>query len=185
MNDDLPPDAGRVLAFWFEELEEKDWWAKNDDLDARIRREFTPLLDCAAKGGLADWADTPETCLALIILLDQFSRNIHRDRAEMYAADALARRIAGAAVDRGFDRRLPAERRFFLYMPFEHSEDAADQARSVSLFTALGHENYLNYALAHKRIVDRFGRFPHRNAILGRTSTPEEEAFLKEPGSTF
>jgi len=178
-------EAERVLTFWFEELEDKDWWAKNDALDDRIRAEFGGLLERAAAGGLGAWEAAPETCLALVIVLDQFSRNIHRNLPGMYAADAMARRIADAAIDRGFDQALPARRRFFLYMPLEHSEDAMDQARSVALFTALGDEQLLSYAQAHKKIVDRFGRFPHRNEILGRASTPEEVAFLKEPGSSF
>lgn len=178
-------DAGRVLAFWFEDLEDADWWKKNDLLDARIRDDFGGLLKQATAGGLDTWVAAPDSCLALVIVLDQFSRNIHRGTLAMFAADAKALGIARIAVDRGFDRAVAAERRVFFYLPFEHSENLADQETCCRLVADLGPGQYLDYALAHKRVIERFGRFPHRNAILNRPSTAEEEAFLKEPGSSF
>ncbi len=147
------------------------------------------MRERAAAGRCADWALEAEPCLALILLLDQLPRNLFRGSAKAFATDAQAREAARAALARGFDRSLPASWRQFIYLPFEHSEDLADQDLSVKLATALARDpafaRALDYAERHRAIIARFGRFPHRNAALGRVSTAEEEAFLKEPGSSF
>jgi uncharacterized protein (DUF924 family) len=176
---------GVVLDFWFAGTTKPRWWVKDPAFDETVRRTLGTLHEQAAAGGLGDWKTSPEGALALVILLDQVPRNIFRDSARAFATDALARQVAAQAVDGGFDQALDAERRMFLYMPFEHSEDLADQDRACALFGALGNADLLGYAEAHRRIVQRFGRFPHRNRILGRPSTPEEETFLKQPGSSF
>jgi uncharacterized protein (DUF924 family) len=122
---------------------------------------------------------------AAVIVLDQFSRNLFRNSARAFAADPLARKLAARAIEQGVDAALPPEQRIFLYLPFEHSEDRADQARAVALTNALGNENWTRYALAHQALIERFGRFPHRNAVLGRESTPEELEVLKQPFGAF
>jgi len=179
-----PGWVGEVLRFWFEELHEDDWFAKDHHLDERIRSRFLALYEelvaCEARG-----VGTPRELLAAVIVLDQFSRNMFRDSARAYDADPLARRLARAAVEQGFDRSMTDEERMFLYLPFEHSEDRADQALSVELFGRLGHDDWTRYAVAHQEIIDRFGRFPHRNSILGRESTPIEVARLQEPMGKF
>ena len=144
------------------------------------------LTDCATpEGGAFDhWAETPRGTLALIILLDQFSRNLHRNSPEAFAADGKAREIARTAIERGIDRMLGEVERMFVYLPFEHSEDLADQDQSVRLFTSLG-EDMTRYAEDHRDVIRRFGRFPHRNAALGRTSTPDELAYLAQPDAGF
>lgn len=183
-----PDWVSHVLDFWFAELGEHGWFAKSDRIDAAIRERFGGLqARLAMDGGIdaaVDDAD-PRQVLAALIVLDQFSRNIHRGTPQAFAADAIARRLARQSVARGLDHSMTASERLFLYLPFEHSEDAADQALSVSLITQLGNEYWTRYALAHESIITRFGRFPHRNAILGRTSTPEELALLNEPMGSF
>ena len=174
-----------VLDFWFDPANRKRWFTPAPAFDAECVRRFQPLVEAADRGELAGWQDTPEGALALAILLDQLPRNIGRGTPRMYAYDAKARAVAKAAVERGFDRQVPPDRRLFLYLPFEHSEDLADQERSVELTATLGDAEQLDYAVRHRDIVARFGRFPHRNAILGRPSTEEEIAFLKTPGSSF
>ncbi|OOG60425.1 DUF924 family protein [Rhodanobacter sp. C03] len=179
-----PAWVGDVLRFWFEELSHADWFKKNDALDARIRDHFFDLhahLLAEEERGLA----APRTMLAAVIVLDQFSRNIFRDDARAYAADPLARRIARSAIDQGYDATMAVQEKRFLYLPFEHSEDVHDQQLSVNLTEPLGDPEMTEYAIAHQVIIDRFGRFPHRNATLGRRSTPEEIAFLKSPMSSF
>jgi uncharacterized protein (DUF924 family) len=179
-----PGWVGAVLRFWFEELREDDWFAKDHHLDERIRARFLGLYEelvaCEARG-----IGAPRELLAGVIVLDQFSRNMFRDSPRAYGADPIARRLARMVVDRGLDRAMTDQERMFLYLPFEHSEDRADQALSVELFSHLGNDDWKRYALAHKEIIDRFGRFPHRNAILGRESTPAELARLKEPMGQF
>jgi uncharacterized protein (DUF924 family) len=179
-----PAWVGEVLRFWFEELREDDWFAKDHHLDERIRARFLPLYEelaaCEARG-----IATPRELLAAVIALDQFPRNMFRDSARAYAADPIARRLARSAVDRELDRDMTDDERMFLYLPFEHSEDRADQALSVELFSRLGNDNWTRYARAHQEIIDRFGRFPHRNAVLGRESTPAELARLREPMGKF
>lgn len=181
----LPAEAARVLAFWFEEHGPKDWFAKNPAFDAAIAERFGALHARAARGALDSWAETPKGALALIIVLDQFSRNMHRDSAKAFACDAKALGLARRAVDRGFDRGLGEPERVFLYLPFEHSENRRDQELSVEYFGRFSDKLYVEAAEKHKVIIDRFGRFPHRNKALGRASTPEETAFLAEPGSGF
>ena len=169
-----------VLRFWFAELREADWWTKSAANDAKIRERFLDLHAhlVAADGGVSG---TARPALAAVIVLDQFSRNIFRGTPRAFAADPIARRLARDAVASGFDAELQPRERLFLYLPFEHSEDRADQALSVELIARLGREDWTRYALAHQSVVDRFGRFPHRNAVLGRESTAEEIVALRDP----
>lgn len=174
-----------VLDFWFEELEPRDWFVKNEDLDARINARFGALHLALSRDVPAEWRATPEARLALVIVLDQFPRNIYRGSPLSFATDGLALREAEAAVEAGADAAVAAERRIFFYMPFEHSEAIEDQHRAVALCEALGNETYLDYAIRHRVVIERFGRFPHRNPILGRISTPEEQEYLAQPGAGF
>ena len=180
-----PVDAEAVLHFWFMELEPRDWWRKDPELDQRIASRFGNLLEAAASGALAEWRDTARGRLAEIIVLDQFTRNIHRGSAEAFANDALALRLAEEAVAAGADLELPVEERRFVYMPYMHSESAAVHETAMRLFATPGLEKNLDFERRHKAVIDRFGRFPHRNAPLGRESTAEEIEFLKQPGSSF
>jgi uncharacterized protein (DUF924 family) len=177
--------ANTVVDFWFGEVGPDRWYAANDAFDGLVRTRFGALLAAAAACELAEWRATPTGRLAEIIVLDQFSRNIHRERPEAFAQDPLALGLAQEAVDRGVDRQLPPDRRAFLYLPFMHSESRAIHAVAARLFDAPGLEKNLDFELKHKAIIDRFGRYPHRNAVLARPSTPEELAFLGEPGSAF
>jgi uncharacterized protein (DUF924 family) len=189
-------EATALIDFWFgpprspTRFQQRDIWFKADPaFDAQCRDQFGALRERAADGHCAGWAIEAEPCLALILLLDQFPRNLFRGSGQAFATDAQAREAARMALGRGFDRSLPATWRQFIYLPFEHSEDLADQASSVELAAALARDpdfaRALDYAQRHHAIIARFGRFPHRNAVLGRTSTPEELVFLKEPGSSF
>lgn len=175
-----PPDALAVVAFW-REVGKELWFARDADFDRRFRERFLVLHERAARGKLARWADTPEGALALILLLDQFPRNAFRGTARMYATDAQALAAARAAIAAGHDRTLDAAMAMFVYLPFAHAETVADQEMSVTLVGRLG-PDIVPRAEHHRGIVQRFGRFPHRNRILGRTSTPEEERFLAEGG---
>ncbi|MBF9267173.1 DUF924 family protein [Paracidovorax cattleyae] len=177
--------AQDVLHFWFEETPPDLWFRKDDAFDAAIRARFGALHARAALGELWGWRADASGRLAEVIVLDQFSRNLLRGRAESFAQDGMALALAQEAVARGLDADLPPPRRAFLYMPFMHSESARIQAESVRLFTALGQPNNLDFALQHQAIVDRFGRFPHRNTVLGRETTAEEALFLQQPGSSF
>ena len=170
-----------VLAFWRAAGEQK-WFAKNDAFDAEIKSRFLPTYEAAAKGALSDWEATPEGALALTIVLDQFPRNMFRRDARAFAADAAARAVADRALARGFDRQVPEDQRLFFYLPFEHSEAMADQDRCCALIKALGNPDLLHWAELHADIIRRFGRFPHRNAVLGRTTTPAEKAYLDADG---
>lgn len=175
-----------VLDFWFEPENVAKHFEKDPAFDARIRERFGAAHEAAAQGRLDHWAETADGALALLILLDQFSRNLHRGDARAFACDPRARAIADAAMARGDDMAMPEERRKFFYLPLEHSEDLADQERCVELMTSrLTNPINHQYAEAHRRIIARFGRFPHRNEALGRSSTAEELAFLKEPNSSF
>jgi len=167
-----------VLAFWFSEVGSQHWFAPTPAFDLETRERFADLSARAARCELSTWEQGPKGCLALCILLDQMPRNMYRGTPRVYAADHLAVEVAERAVDRGFDRRLPPERRQFLYLPFSHSERLADQLRAVALFEAAGLDEALVYVRGHLRIIRQFGRFPHRNALLGRASTPEELEFL-------
>ena len=171
--------AQDVLDFWFSPDMEPQWFAKSDAIDAEIRDRFAATHQAAHRRALDHWADTPQGALALVIVLDQFPRNIFRGSGRAFESDDLALDNARAAVDAGFDRQVDPKRRVFFYLPFEHSEDLPDQTRSVELFEALGDPGYLDYAIRHRDIIERFGRFPHRNAVLDRPSTPDEEEFLK------
>lgn len=174
-----------VLRFWFTELTYEQCFKKDDAVDRQIGERFGAIHErLAADPGSIDTA-APRELLAAIVVFDQFPRNLYRGTARAFATDPVARRLANAAVDSGIDTTLSNRERIFVYLPFEHSENAADQVRSVSLLGALGDAELDKYALAHKVIIDRFGRFPHRNVALGRVSTPEEIAFLKEPMSSF
>lgn len=174
-----------VLRFWFTELTYEQCFKKDDAVDRQIGERFGSIHErLAADPGSIDTA-APRELLAAIVVFDQFPRNLYRGTARAFATDPVARRLANAAVDSGIDTTLSNRERIFVYLPFEHSENAADQVRSVSLLGALGDAELDKYALAHKVIIDRFGRFPHRNVALGRVSTPEEIAFLKEPMSSF
>jgi uncharacterized protein (DUF924 family) len=177
---------GEVLDFWFAgdpAGHRKEWFEKTAEFDAACTRFADGLRD-AREGAFDHWAETPHGALALILLLDQFSRNLHRNSPEAFAADAKAREIARAALTRGIDRMLGEVERMFVYLPFEHSEVLTDQDESVRLFTTLG-EEMTRYAAEHRDVIRRFGRFPHRNAALGRTSTPDELAYLAQPGAGF
>ena len=179
--------AAEVLAFWFGEGAErgkahKRWFEKNSTFDAEVRARFLPLYETLSASD--DWLSRADDCLARIVVLDQFPRNMFRGTARAFAADPLALAAARHALARGYDRDLLAVERQFVYLPFEHSESLADQERACELMRPLGEDLY-DWALRHKRIIERFGRFPHRNEILGRKSTPEEIEFLKEPGSGF
>lgn len=200
----LPPPAASVLAFWFGETagdadtaraQRKLWWSKDAAVDAGIRERFGALVIEAAAGAHDAWQETPQGRLALIILFDQFPRNMHRDMPQAFAHDAKALQLALDAIETGADQALRPIERVFCYLPLEHSESVAMQERSVALFSALAtavpeadretFSGYQDYAQRHHAVIARFGRFPHRNRILGRDSTPEETQFLKQPGSSF
>ena len=180
-----PMQATNILSFWFNELSPQQHFAKDAALDAAIRTRFCATLEAAARGELAAWRATAAGRLAEIIVLDQFSRNVYRDTPRAFAQDALALVLAQELVASGQDRSLPEAQRVFAYMPYMHSESALVHTQAVELFTQLGIQDNLNFELRHKAIIDRFGRYPHRNAILGRSSSAEELAFLAEPGSSF
>jgi uncharacterized protein (DUF924 family) len=199
-----PETAEAVLSFWFgppdpdgraDDVHRRRWFVKDDAFDALLRERFLADHEAVVARRCEDWLATPRGRLAYVIILDQLSRNMFRGTAGMFAHDAQARTAAALGIDRGEDARLHADQRPFLYMPSMHSEDLADQDRCVALFTALrdgadpahraAAEGGVKFAAMHRDIIARFGRFPHRNALLGRASTPSEEAFLKEPGSSF
>jgi uncharacterized protein (DUF924 family) len=173
--------AADVLAFWRAAGPDK-WFEKDADFDVEIARRFSAVLQAAMDGKLPEWEETPAGALALTIVLDQFSRNMFRGSAASFAADATARAVAERALARGFDREVPQDERRFFYLPFMHSEASADQERSLDLARRLGDDDYMKHAEGHAGIIRRFGRFPHRNAILGRVSTPQEQAFLDGGG---
>lgn len=174
-----------VLDFWFSEDSETRWFAPTPAFDQEIRRRFAERFVQAATGELRSWEERPEGCVALCILLDQMPRNMFRGSPRAFAADAKALAIAERAVSRGFDRELAPEHKQFLYLPFVHSEDLANQLRALALFEAAGLREALAYVKDHVALIRRFGRFPHRNAILGRTSTPEELKFLAQHQSHY
>lgn len=197
-------DSQRILQFWFgEEVSNQAiaksqaalWWSKNAVIDAQMRAEFSDWLDAAAKGALVHWQQQPASYLALIILLDQFPRNIYRGTASAFAYDTQALSLAQQGVANGLDQQLTPIQRVFFYLPLEHAEDLAAQEQAISLFAQLEQmvspaeqalfAGYTEFARKHRDIIARFGRFPHRNAILGRRSSAEELAFLSQPGSGF
>jgi uncharacterized protein (DUF924 family) len=189
--------ARAILDFWFGApgtpgcgATRTEWFRKDGNFDAEIARRFGPVIEQALAGGLLEWDAAPEPALARILLLDQFTRNVFRDTPRAFAGDALALAAAQQMVATGSDAALLPVQRAFVYLPFEHAEDLAMQDESVRLFSALAHQapelgDMLDYAHRHRAVIARFGRFAHRNAILGRASTAEEGAFLQEPGSAF
>jgi uncharacterized protein (DUF924 family) len=190
------PLAASILTFWFGPQDARSdrtardvWFRKDVAFDAEIRARFGDATAVALAGGYGEWCATAEGALARVLLLDQFTRNIHRETPAAFAGDARALATAQYAIDRGFDRALDRFGRWFLYLPFEHAEDRGMQERSLALFGALARETGLaaplEWAQKHAEVIARFGRYPHRNVILGRVSTPEELAFLDQPGSRF
>lgn len=175
----------KVLTFWFEELTPKQHFTKDEKLDGLIASRFSCLLEKASRAECFGWREEPEGRLAEIIVLDQFSRNIHRDTPRAFAQDPLALALAQEAVSLGIDRELSPLQRSFLYMPYMHSESRLIHEEALSLFNQPGLENNYVFEIRHKEIIDRFGRYPHRNAILGRESTPKELEFLALPGAGF
>ncbi len=175
-----PSEAAEVLAFW-REAGQGRWFRKDEAFDVRFRDRFMALHMQAARRALDVWAESADGALALLILLDQFPRNAFRGTAHMYATDPLARHFARRMVEAGLDQQVAPELRLFCYLPFAHSEDLKDQHRSVSLQRALG-PTAQEHAQGHRNIIVRFGRFPHRNALLGRSTRPQEQAFLDEGG---
>ncbi len=174
-----------ILAFWFDEIDHSLWFKKDADFDQRLRERFGALHAQAAHGELYAWRESAIGRLAEVIILDQFSRNLFRDSAKAFAQDNMALVLAQEAVRSGVDAALNAQQRVFLYMPYMHSESLAIHEMAVALFTRNGIQNNLDFELKHKAIIERFGRFPHRNALLGRESTSDELAFLSQPGSSF
>jgi len=189
-------EAQQVLDFWFGRAGEAHygreravWFRKDTAFDAAIRARFEPLWEAARRGELGSWRDAPADALALVVLTDQFPRNMFRGMAQAFATDPLAREVAREALERGVARAVTPVQRVFFYLPFEHSENLSDQDLAVQLFSALdsetGDTDYAPWARRHREVIARFGRFPHRNAALGRASTPEEQEFLRQPGSGF
>jgi uncharacterized protein (DUF924 family) len=174
-----------IIDFWFHELTPKQWWGGNPELDRLIDKRFGKQHKAASMGELWSWRNSAQGALAEIIILDQFSRNIYRGTALAFAADGIALVLAQQAIDRGYDKELELIMRGFLYMPFMHSESAKIQEQSIAFNKAADKDQSLDYALRHKEIIDRFGRLPHRNHILGRISTPEEIEFLKDLSPSF
>ena len=173
--------AEEVLTFWFA-VENKPWWFKSTtSLDHDITERFLDTYRAAADGSLDAWTQTPHGCLALVVVLDQFPLNMFREQPQCFATEAASRRVAGLAIEKDFDSELDDEEKAFLYMPYMHSENLVDQDRSVALFRKAGLTKHIRWAEHHRDIVRRFGRFPHRNAIIGRTSTPEEVDYLNSP----
>jgi uncharacterized protein (DUF924 family) len=177
--------ARKVHEFWFAECGPDDWFKKSDALDAEIQERFGPLHTKLARKTAGEFLNSPEDAFAAIILFDQLSRNLFRGNSRSFASDPLALEIARGMIAKGWDEDIAQEWRVFVYLPFEHSEALEDQDACVELVTALGDEEFTRYAKAHRDVIKRFGRFPHRNAILGRTSTPVEEEYLSTPGSGF
>lgn len=200
----MPDTVTDILGYWFghetgdaatAKAQRKLWWSKDAAVDAHIRARFADLVEAAALGAHDDWAGTPRGRLALILLLDQFPRNMYRDTPRAFAYDPLACRLALDGIAAGADQALRPIERVFCYLPLEHAESLQLQEQCVALFSALAaavpeadrevFTGYVNYAVRHRDIIRRYGRFPHRNRVLGRASTPEETEFLRQPGSSF
>ena len=174
-----------VLSFWFSESVKPFWFKKDPKFDWEINQRFINTYQLAKTGALVEWRKNPEDILALIIVLDQFPRNMFRNTPQAFATDAQAVKLTKEALEQNFQQELSPQQQVFLYMPLMHSERQADQSKCVELFTNLGKEDNLRFAIKHQEIINRFGRFPHRNEILGRESTSEEQKFLNQPGSSF
>jgi uncharacterized protein (DUF924 family) len=189
------PTPTDVLDFWFAGDSQAHWYERDDAFDATIGERFAPTLDAARRGDLQHWAQTPDGWLALLIVLDQFSRNLYRDDARAWSADQATQVLALDGIARGDDQRLTPMQRVFAYMPLEHAESPVLQQHCVQLFERLvasqpvqersRFQNFLDYARRHHDVIERFGRFPHRNVVLGRLDTPQEQAYLATPGSGF
>ena len=180
---ETPAWTDAVLQFWFSELGEPGWWAKNETIDRQIHERFGSVREELARGDVRVTAG--QALLSAVIVLDHFSRNLFRGSPRAYDADPLARELARQAIERGLDLAMQPEERMFLYLPFEHSEEREDQALAVDLISQLGNDEWTRFAKAHKALIERFGRFPHRNAILGRDSTADELEALKDPMNSF
>lgn len=174
----MPPTPADILDFWYAAEMRTKWFASTPPLDASIKAQYEPTWEAAMRGELNDWRNSAEGCLALVIILDQLPLNMFRGTAKSFSSEAKSREIAQHAIDQGYDQQIDLTRLAFLYMPFMHSESLADQDFSVALFEAAGLENNVRFAKHHREIVRRFGRFPHRNAILERASTPQELDYL-------
>ncbi|MEM9101187.1 MAG: DUF924 family protein [Pseudomonadota bacterium] len=174
-----------ILTFWFEETPSEKWWKKDEAFDALIKKRFGDLHEQACCGELFEWRKEAKGALAEIIILDQFSRNIYRDQALAFVNDSLALSLAQFAIEKGLEQSLSNTEKHFLYLPFMHSESIKIHNIAIELFTALGNENLLGFELKHKKIIEQFGRYPHRNQVLGRKSTAEELEFLRGPNSSF
>ena len=177
--------TNEILHFWFEELEPSQWWVKDEDLDRLIVDRFAEIHKQAARCELFAWRENAEGRLAEIVVLDQFSRNMFRGAPQAFSSDPLALALAQEAVAGGFDQQLPLEKRSFIYLPFMHSESIKIHEVAEKLYSQPGFEENLECEIKHKKIIERFGRYPHRNAILGRDSSEEEIEFLRQPGSSF
>lgn len=192
---EVPADAREVLEFWFAQEHAAHWFVRSDAFDAQIRSQFGQTVEAASAGELDAWTRTPDGWLALLIVLDQFRRNMYRDDARAWACDEKTLALALAGIARGDDQRVPVSQRAFAYLPLEHAEDLGLQHRCVALFAALcaaakpaqrsALESFLDYARQHRHVIESFGRFPHRNALLGRSSTSAELAWLAKPGAGF
>ncbi len=174
-----------IIEFWFNQIKPEQWWKKSAAFDAKIKKRFLPIYQKASAGELFNWRYKPLSSLAEIIILDQFPRNIFRDKSQAFATDALALCAAQNAIEKGFDQQLSPEQKSFLYMPFMHSESVEIHKVAEFIFSDPDVKSNFEFELKHKAIIDRFGRYPHRNKILGRKSTKKELEFLKEPGSSF
>lgn len=176
-----------IIHFWFEESQPQQWFQKNDSYDREIKERFSVAYDMAREGLCDHWTVEAEGSLAFCILLDQFPRNMFRGSPKAFETDAMALDVAKAAIEKGFDKVLPVIKRRFLYLPFEHSESIEDQKRCVALFEQIKEEDPLayDYAVRHLEVIEKYGRFPHRNKILGRQNTPEEEEYLADPDAGF
>ncbi|MDG1438542.1 MAG: DUF924 domain-containing protein [Emcibacteraceae bacterium] len=177
--------AKDIIHFWFEECTPKQWWIKDPAFDEMIKTRFSDIYKKDAAGELVNWRYSPISALAEIIVVDQFPRNMFRDKKQAFLTDPLALCIAQVAIDKGFDKKLNNAQKMFMYMPFMHSESPEIHKSAELLFSAPGLENNYDFELKHKAIIDRFGRYPHRNKILGRRSRKEEIEFLKQSGSSF
>ena len=186
----------QILTFWFGAADQADygqprkfWFIKSPETDQTLRDNFLADYELAFQGQLEDWKNSPRSCLALILLFDQIPRNIFRNQPQMFATDQQALELAKFAVNQGFDQTLLPVERWFIYLPFEHSENLEDQSQAVALFRQLSDDpnsaSAIDYAIRHFEVIRQFGRFPHRNQILGRETTPAEAEFLKQPGSSF
>ena len=184
-SENITSSPEEILSFWYDEFGSEYWFRVDPDFDAEIKKRFRTLHTLASEGKLIKWRETPKGRLAEIIILDQFSRNIYRGAAKAFASDDMALSLSKEAIEVGADKELNQEQKWMLYLPFMHSESADAHKTAFELFTELGMEQVLEYEIKHKVIIDRFGRYPHRNKQLGRESTNEEIEFLQEPNSSF